>query len=412
MISYFIVFMYIKRELEETIKPYLHRKEIIAIIGPRQVGKTTLVKHLLKSFNKTNSITFEDIKTKNLFEQNIDAFIELHVKNYDYLFIDEVQYSKTSGKQLKYIYDTQKIKIIVSGSSASELSIRSLKYLVGRVLIYNLYPFSFLEYLEHKNPKLKKLLIKNNIKGLEFEFNKLLDEYILYGGYPEVVIASNEEEKELVLKNIYNTYFLKEIKEIFQLKDDYKISVLLKTLSLQISNIINYQSLSELSGLSIQEVKNKINVFEKTFLIIRSKNFHTNKRTELKKSPKIFFIDNGFRNIAINNFSKERTDQGALYENFIAQELIKKEFEIKFWRTQSKAEVDFVLEKNGKIIPIEVKTIHNKLSLGKSYISFIEQYKPKKGFLFSLNFVNERKVNNSSIYFKKLVEIINIKKLI
>ena len=138
--------MYIERILEGKIVKYLDTREIIAIIGARQCGKTTLMRHIFQGLKNALYIDFEDREKLELFETDIDAFCRLFVKNHDYLFIDEFQYAKEGGKKLKYIYDSQHVKIIVSGSSSSELSIKSIRHLVGRVFIFQLNPLSFQEF--------------------------------------------------------------------------------------------------------------------------------------------------------------------------------------------------------------------------------------------------------------------------
>lgn len=402
--------MYVERELEKELRKYLDRKEIIAVIGARQVGKTTLIKNILNKLKNVNIITLDDIEARQLFEEDTKNFIRLHVEPYDYLFIDEIQYSKNSGQRLKLIYDTTKTKILISGSSASEISIQSLKYLVGRVFIYHLHPFSFREYLKVKEKNLVPIYDKAEYGTNILErINKHLEEFIIYGGYPEVVLAKNDEEKEIVLKNIHTTYFLKEIKEILNLADDFKLAKLLKALALQIGNVIDYTELATLTELSAYEVKKYLNTLEKTFICKQIKNFHTNKRKELRKSPKIYFQDPGFRNIAIDNFSKQRTDTGALYEQFITNELEKKDIETKYWRTQSGAETDFIIEKQEKIIPIEVKTKINNTVIGKSLFSFIDHYKPEKAYVLSKNYTGKRTINKTKIEFLTIISVNNIK---
>ena len=161
---------------------------------------------------------------------------------------------------------------------------------------------------------------------------------------------------------------------------------------MQIGNIINYNELSNITGFNYKDLLNHINIIEKTFICIRSQPFHTNKRIELVKAPKMFFLDNGFRNIVIKNFQtiKKRTDKGSLYENFVATELLKKGLDIKYWRTKSKAEVDFIVEKKAKIIPIEVKSNLKKPKLTKSFLSFIDKYKPEKGLILSEELFKEK----------------------
>lgn len=386
--------MYVYRFLEKGIRKYLSKKEVISVVGPRQSGKTTMLKNIFKDLKNAIFLDFEDRETLELFNEDIKSFVELYAKKYDYLFIDEFQYAKEGGKNLKYIYDNYKIKIVVSGSSVSGLSIQSIKYLVGRIFVFNLYPFSFEEFLSYKEPELypkiysRKKLSKPIIERIMPYFN----EFCLFGGYPRVVLTKDKEEKEIILRNIYNTYFLKEIKEILNLPEDYKLSKLINALALQIGNVINYNELSGISGFNHKDLLNYLNVLEKTFICIRSLPFYTNKRTELVKAPKIFFLDNGFRNIVIKNFQpiKFRQDKGALYENFIASEIAKKDIGIKYWRTKSKAEVDFIIEKNGSLMPLEVKSDLKKAKLTKSFLSFLKKYKPKKGLILSESLFNDK----------------------
>ncbi len=386
--------MYINRFLERELKKYLNKREIIAVVGPRQSGKTTTLKYIFKDLKNALFLDFEDRETLELFNEDIKSFIELYVKKYNYLFIDEFQYAKEGGKNLKYIYDNYKTKIVISGSSVSGLSIHSIKYLVGRIFVFNLYPFSFEEYLSCKEQRLyneiytRKRLTRPIIEKIMPYFTN----FCIYGGYPRVILTEDKEEKGAVLRNIYNTYFLKEIKEILNLPDDHKLSKLINVLALQIGGIINYNELSDMTGFKYNDLLDHINILEKTFICSRSFPFHTNKRTELVKAPKIFFWDNGFRNIVIKNFQpiKNRQDKGILYENFIASEIAKKGINLRYWRTKSKAEVDFIIEKKGRIIPIEVKSGLKKPKFTKSFFSFLNKYKPKNGLILSEELFKEK----------------------
>jgi uncharacterized protein len=394
--------MYIKRKLEEQLLKLINRKEIIAIIGPRQSGKTTIMKKIFNSLKKAIFIDFEDRKILDIFNEDIDLFIELYVKNNDYLFIDEFQYSKNGGQKLKYIYDKYNIKIFISGSSATELSVEGIKYLTGRVFVFNLYPLSFQEFILYKNEKLAKLIKNKLSKQLIEQILPLFYEFIIYGGYPNVVLAKTNEEKELVLKNIYNTYLLKEIRQILNIEDDYKLSKLIKIFSLQTSNLLNYTDISNITGFTNQDLLKKINILEKTFICQRAIPFFNNKKTELVKIPKIFFFDNGFRNIAIENFQNInlRVDKGEIYENFIATELIKKDIQLKFWRTKSKAEVDFIIEKNGKLFSLEIKSNLITPKITKSFREFIFKYNPDFKYIFSEKlYCNKENINFLPIFY-------------
>ena len=378
--------MYIKRFLEENIGKYIGKREIIAVIGARQSGKTTLLRHFYENLKNAVFLDFEDRQTLEMFSEDIDSFIELYVKKHNYVFIDEFQYAKEGGKNLKYIYDNCKTKIIISGSSASELSIQSIKFLVGRIFVFTLYPFSFGEYLNYKDKDLYNLWLGKKLsRQIIDRILPYFNEFCVYGGYPRVILSDDKEEKATVLRNIYNTYFLKEIKEILNLPEDYKLSKLINALALQTGSIANYKELSDITGFNYKDLLKYLNVLEKTFVMARSLPFHTNKRTELVKSPKVFFLDSGFRNTVIKNFQpvESRPDKGSLYENFVASELLKAGIELKYWRTKSMAEVDFVVEKHRKVMPVEVKSNLSRPNFTKSFLSFVEKYKPPKSLILS-----------------------------
>ncbi|MFH0836971.1 MAG: AAA family ATPase, partial [Candidatus Aenigmatarchaeota archaeon] len=174
--------MYINRTLERDILKYLGKKEIIAIIGPRQSGKTTLMKNIFGNLKNGVFLDFEDRETLELFNEDIKSFIDLYVKKYDYLFIDEFQYAKEGGKQLKYIYDNHRTKIIISGSSTTSLSIHSIKYLVGRIFVFHLYPFSFEEFLRYKNPELYDIYLKRKLtKQIIDRIIPYFNEFCIFG---------------------------------------------------------------------------------------------------------------------------------------------------------------------------------------------------------------------------------------
>ncbi|MBS3768339.1 MAG: ATP-binding protein [Candidatus Cloacimonetes bacterium] len=386
--------MYIKRNLEKTIERYINKPEIIAVIGTRQCGKTTMISHMLEQYKNVNIITLEDVDNKILFEEDIKSFINLYVKGYDYLFIDEVQYAKNSGKQLKYIYDTEKIKIIISGSSATDLSISSLKYLVGRIMIFELYPFSFKEFLSYKDERLYKIYQNKKFKQtINRELQKYIKEFIKYGGYPRVVTSTSDEEKKLILKNIFNTFLLREIKEILELNKSDKLVKLLHALAFQVGNLLNYNELSQITGFNYKNLKKYLAILEKTYICQRCYPFFCNKRKELVKMPKIYFIDHGFRNQCAGQFEFELQTIGTIYENLVYSENFKKGYKLKYWRTKSQAEVDFIQNDQ---IPLEIKTTPK---ITRSFLSFIKKYKPKTGYVVSETEKESRKIHGCEVKF-------------
>lgn len=387
--------MYIKRKLEDTILTYISSPEIIAIVGARQSGKTTLLKRLYEKMEKEAVfLSFEDKKALNLFEKNIDDFIKMYVEGKKYLFIDEFQYAKLGGKNLKYIYDLHYIKIFISGSSAIDLSVNALKFLVGRIFTFTLHPFDFEEFLNYKNKNLSLIYKEARVNLVELngkmpslnifeEINNLYEEYIIFGGYPRVVLSNTAEEKKNVLANIYNTYFLREVKDILGLVDDYKLANLIKALALQSGNLIEYKELSNIAELAYPTLKKYINFLEKTFICRLIRPFYNNKRAEIVKNPKVYFLDTGVLNYIIEDFRKisDRPNCGQIIENAVFQKLASYDYKINYWRTKAKDEIDFVLSfGNGKILGLEIKSNSNKILFVKAMSLFKEKYDAKIAF--------------------------------
>jgi hypothetical protein len=266
-------------------------------------------------------------------------------------------------------------------------------YLVGRILVFKLLPFSLREVVRAKNKRLETIYASNKY-GQEIleKLNNILKEYLLYGGYPRVVLSKSKKEKETVLNNLFSTYLLREIKDILQLSSNDQLIKLIKSLSLQTGNLINYNELSSITGLTYKELIKFLYILEQTYVCNRVSTFYSNKRTELFKTPKIYFIDTGFRNVCISNFNQERTDKGALYENITYTELVKKGHTPKYWRTKSGAEVDEVLDKKN-ITPIEVKTSLKQKKLTRSFQSFLKKYKPTKSYILSKTLEAKNKKN-------------------
>ncbi|MBU0897642.1 ATP-binding protein, partial [Patescibacteria group bacterium] len=361
--------MYIQRQIKDDILKYLNSPEIIAIVGPRQSGKTTVIKRIYQNLSDAIFLTFEDQQTLSLFEKNIKEFIQTYVVGKKYVFIDEFQYAQHGGKLLKYIYDTNHTKIIISGSSAIDLTIKAIKFLVGRVFVLNMFPLNFSEYLFYRDKNFYKIYNnkKISLKNLNNSFlapeqkdilKKYYEEYAIWGGYPRVVLAQTKEEKIEILKNIYNTYFLREVKGILGIIDDYKLNRLIKALALQIGNMIEYRELAQISEMSVPTIKKCLNFLSKTYISELINPFYKNKRKEIVKNQKIYFYDTGLRNSIINDFRffDERTDFGALLENTFWMQLIKNGHIAQYWRDKNKNEIDFIIDiGEGKIRALEIK---------------------------------------------------------
>lgn len=433
---------YIRRKLQSEIEKWINRPEILAIRGPRQSGKTTLLEHLKLFLTNENKIvpeniiylSFEDKSKLANFSKDPAAYIESFLKrdskviNNDlkrekyYFLLDEFQYVKDGGSKLKLLYDNYKnIKFLITGSSSLELTSKTIKYLVGRVFLFDLYQFDFEEYLNTREYNIlnyyreKSKLIhdflyagrevedKNYGVIFESELEKYFEEFCIYGGYPEVAISDNAEEKRTILENIFNTYIGKDIVDLLRLKDDLAVKNIILLCANQIGNVLEYSSLMSDSGTYFKKLKNYLAILEETYIICRLKPFFTNITSEVKKNPKVFFIDNGLRNSVVNNFNplNARADSGSLVENTVFSMLLKNKFSnMRYWRTISKAEVDFVFQFEGQIYPVEVKYSKMKSPLfGRSFISFVKKYKPKRGLILTKNFWALEKIENTQVLF-------------
>ena len=409
--------MYIERQLSAEIKPFLAKRETISIVGSRQAGKTTFIENLAQEFKQRNKkvkfITFEKREDLNLFNNDIESFKKI-AEQYGVVIIDEFQYSQEGGQKLKYLYDTTKVKFIISGSSSLELTFQTGKYMVGRLHEFLLTPFSFREFLSARDQEISDVLkdkINNNPfvfkmkNGFGEEINnrlaKLFEEYIIYGGYPAVVLSNTTEEKQKILEGIYSKYLLKDIKDLLRLATDQELEKLVKLLSGQISNIIQYRELADSSGLPYKELKKHLSILEKTFIISLVRPFFTNKRTELVKNPKVYFNDSGLRNFSLDDFRSldVRNDAGAMAENHgynLLAGIFKRN--VKYWRTKARAEVDFVIEKEQAIYPVEIKYVSKRV-IGKSLYSFIEKFNPPAAFILTKNYLGEEKIRGTKIKF-------------
>ncbi len=395
---------YITRGLETIVLPWLEEKEIIAIRGPRQAGKTTFVNHLsdvliAKGVSKENIhyTSFEDTFEKEKFEKDPKQYISFFVKSStkDYFLFDEIQYVKDAGHLLKLIYDSFKnIKIIITGSSSLDLN-KVSSYLVGRIVFFELYPFSFEEFLSAKDKKLFEHYLnyktdiyniqEKSIKQSVFldELNKYLNEYVLYGGYPRIVLENDVEKKKTLLKNLFYTYVEKDIVNLYGLQYKEKVVKLLKYLASCISDVIVFEDIVKNSGLYFEEIKKIIPILEDTFIIKRILPFYRNKVKELRKNPKIYFFDFGIRNVLLDSFNiNDNISYGKLLENFVFINLMKKSPTLNFWKTVNKAEMDFVISEKNYLIGIEVK---KTARTSKGLWSFYTEYNPKYVILTDLN---------------------------
>lgn len=335
-----------QRFLENIIREKVGSGKAIIIVGARQVGKTTLIKNILQDedflFLDADDPTIRQQLTSPNTEQ-----IKTFLGDYKTVFVDEAQRIDGIGLTLKIIADQFKeIQLFVSGSSSFDLGNKLNEPLTGRKWEYELFPISWGEF-------------ENRVGFLKAE--QQVEDRLIYGFYPEVL--NNQGKERGVLKNLVSSYLYRDILAFSDIRKPEILDNLLLALALQMGSEVNYNELSQTIGVNKITIQKYIDILEKSYIVFRLNSFSRNIRNEIKRNRKIYFYDNGLRNMIIGNFNKIklRTDKGALWENFLISERIKQNLyketfaRIYFWRTKQKQEIDFVEEKDGQITGFEFK---------------------------------------------------------
>jgi uncharacterized protein len=336
----------IERLIQAKIEAKMGKGKAIIIVGPRQVGKTTLIETILKS--KEHLFLDGDAPTvrKLLTNPNTEELKSIIGKN-KIVFVDEAQRIENISITLKIITDQFKnVQLLVSGSSAFELKNEINEPLTGRKWEYKLFPISWNEF-------------EKNVGFMKAE--QQLEMRLIYGMYPDVI--NNTDEAFEVLKELANSYLYKDILAFGNIRKPEVLEKLLQALALQMGSEVSYNELSQLLGIDKNTVSNYIDILEEAFVIFKLKSFSRNLRNEIKANQKIYFYDNGIRNMVIGNFNTLdlRQDKGALWENFLISERMKKNnYENKltkpyFWRTTQQQEIDYVEDNGGNITGYEIK---------------------------------------------------------
>lgn len=404
---------YLPRKIEIFLGKWIERDEVILIKGPRQSGKTTFLKHLQEKYGGTYiSLEFED-QAQTLIKDPL-LFGKRYVEK-KFLYIDEAQYVKDIGKYIKIIHDHYKgkLKILVTGSGSFEVKENLGRYLVGRAVYFELLPLSFEEFLLWKNRGLLEIFSEYSEKFWKFltsggsiqkeilfekEFLKYWEEFLIYGGFPAVVKEEDKETKVFLLKNLIQTYLERDIFFFLNVRELEKFRNFLKSLSFLSGSLLELSNLAKELKLDYKTAVNYLNLLIQTYIVDLISPYHKNLLTELKKIKKLYFLDTGLRNAFLNNFSSfdSRTDRGELLENYVFSEFRKSGLEIKFWRTASKAEIDFVIFLNKNLIPVEVKLTPE---IKKSLLSFLKTYCPDKAIIIGLHLekIVSQKINRTNL---------------
>lgn len=343
---------WIRRILEEKLDSKLAKGKVWVIYGARRVGKTSLVENLIKDRNNLRCFigTGDDITIREILSSEKLNLINANFNGYDLVFIDEAQRIPNIGWGLKLLVDSNpNMLIIATGSSSFELANIVGAPLTGRQQVYTLFSISYSELVQ-------------NYGGMKT--SQQLEQYLIYGTYPETLSFNNDNEKQKYLLNLRNSYLFKDILELENIRNASKIVDLLKLLAFQIGQEVSLNELSLNLGIAKQTVDRYLDLLEKTFIIIKVRGYSTkNLRKEITKTCRYYFWDNGVRNALIQNFNdvSTRSDMGQLWENFCFVERIKKQSYNEtmcnhyFWRTYDQQEVDMIEEIGDKLLAFEFK---------------------------------------------------------
>lgn len=423
------------RKIEGALRKALSQRPIRVLLGSRQVGKTSLMLRLIlylleKEQVPPAQIVYLDLEfpqilsqIDGLYGEDFFSFLKARGVNTEedvFIFIDEVHYLENPSSFLKVLHDHYpNLKLTVSGSSSLAIKHKFKETLTGRKRIFEINPLDFEEFLEFKgSPLLErkrslnlKLILEeegrldlSELRFLVSDFNKLFEEFIIFGGYPEVILLSSIEDKTALLAEIYRSYIRRDIKDFAKIGNVSAFNNLVELLGHQIGNLINLSELCNSLNISRPTVENYLFLLENTFVISLISPYYTNRRQEIIKSSKVLFHDTGLRNSLSRNFDpvNNRTNKGALFENTIWAELhkhLQTLQKLHFWRAKSKAEVDFIL-RDKDILPLEARyRPFKKITIPSGLRSFIKTYQPKAACVITKDFFTQTKLNSTQVFF-------------
>ncbi len=337
------------------LSKYLKDNHVLVIFGPRQVGKTTLLENFLKKTKlKYKLDSGDNIRTQALLgSQDFDQILG-YAEGYELIAIDEAQQIPNIGMALKILVDKiPGLFVIAAGSSSFDLSQSVGEPLTGRKATLTLYPLSQMELLQLYNKQ---------------ELHQHLESFLIFGGYPEILMAKTKDEKIGLLKELVGAYLLKDILSLEKIKSSEILFNLVKLLAFQIGQLVSHHELATQLKIDVKTVGRYLDLLEKSFVICKLTGFSRNLRSEITRKHKYYFLDLGIRNTVIAQFNSidNRDDVGQLWENFLVVERLKKGAYTNFygnryfWRTYEGQEIDLVEEMEGKLSGYEAKWSEKK----------------------------------------------------
>jgi len=386
----------------EKIHNALKYLPVVVLTGSRQVGKSSIMEML--DFDNKLYLDGQDIDVQSLFVSynTILEYLKVNLNKSlsGYLFIDEFQYINNVSTILKLLTDHNKnLKVIASGSSSLDILQNVKESMAGRVRVIEVYSLSFGEYLDFRNHDLheKYYSYPSDIpyEAVDKQIISSFKQFLIYGGYPRVALAEDFKDKIELLDDIYKIYLMKDVKSFIKNEDSVPFNNLLRILAAQSGNMFNINELSNTVKLPYNKVAEYIYLLEQMYIIKTVVPYTTNKRKEVSKMRKVFFLDTGLRNIIYNSFNDIdiRVDNGSIFENFVFLEMMKgkrKTAEVKYYRTKDGSEIDFIFSDTDRLIPVEVKykNFGGKVSI-PALKNFSKIAEPDKPVVININLNQE-----------------------
>jgi len=377
--------MIYKRQLFKEIKGFQESKDIIVITGMRRVGKTTLLNYFYQGLNTQNKIflDLEDVLNQSLFKVNSYSEIALVFKKKGldlnrkgYVFLDEIQFVKNIPSVAKYFYDHYKIKFYLTGSASFYLKNLFSESLAGRKKLFELFPLNFNEFLTFKQSKYSISKFKEKVSKYSFDvFKPLVDEYLEWGGMPGVVLLSNNR-KEDRLRDVFTSYFQKEVKDLGDFRKNQQVENLIMLLSKRVGQKLDISRFSKELQVSRPTVYEYLNFLEKTYFISLVSAYGDNS-ISVRKQKKVYLIDCGFHKI-LGVASSGSAFEGAVYRQ------LRKQGEVNYFASKNQ-EIDFILKKKEKIFAFEVKETATEGDL-KKLSQICKKLRIRNYYLVSRNF--------------------------
>ena len=415
-----------KRDILKDIVKSLELGKVTFLLGSRQTGKTSLMKLALDHFSNLGYTTFymdmEDTRNLPVFESldNLEAFLISQKKDFKkdkiLIAVDEFYMSNTVIKIFKLVSDHYKnIRLIASGLSAVEAKSNIEESLAGRLRVIDVFPLSFEEsLLFKKNPYLENLRAKGFEPG-EFVIANVAKDFIdmmIYGGYPRVNLLSSPDERIEEIYDIYSTYIQKDIRALLKDEDIIIFNKLIKLLAAQSGQLLNIAGVCKALSLGRKTIEKYLFILEKTFIIHLLSPYSVNVKKTIVKTPKLFFVDTGIMNMAVENFTdiELRQNSGSIFETFILGEILKykrKYHGIYFYRTIHGTEIDFIVNDVEKgIIPIEVKYKEFQTPIvPKSTLEFCKSEKVQRAYILNKNLYHQKVENCTTFVFLPFISL-------